>query len=197
MNHSRVFFFLNMSRTCSEVISGHALFCRLNQTSTQAVQILSGVFCLLSSVENAARSAETYVSCFALMPAFVFSQTLPLSSSSSSCSQVSCVSSALPPPPPVSYIEQVSVQGNGRESLWPGRLITVYSLIRSGGAKLISESGLICHKCLNLSSFSPRDAFNMITLISCVIVVALFIFSLANMRNTRVILIIGGTVCLF
>lgn len=60
-----------------------------------------------------------------------------------------------------------SLQGNGRESLWLGRLITVYSLIRNRAVKqmvpwFISESGLICRKCLNSFSFSASEAIQII-----------------------------------
>lgn len=111
-------------------------FSSVNISTTQCTdQLRSWLFCKLIPNMHANSCSclaakvvglvRTKVSCFALMSAFVFCVTLPPLSSSSSLSQIDFISSCQPSHTHLSY----NKQGNGCESLWLDRLITVYSLI--------------------------------------------------------------------
>ena len=137
-----------MWRTWSKGQLRSYLIYRLNLTSMQAVQILQGA-CIIFSRERRRFCFEPSVSCFALMSAFTFSQTLPLLSSSSFLSSLlEClllVASNYSLTPHLLQCLTMSklLQGNGRESLWPGRLITVCSL--SWNDVRWTDGTLVCH----------------------------------------------------
>lgn len=97
---------------------------------------------------------------------FFFSSQLRLE-----CLFSSAVSHSLPPRLLQCLSMSRLLQGNGRESLWLGRLITVYSLIRNCSVEqmvpwLITALGWFCHKAPNSSTFSPSEAIQMIIFIS-------------------------------
>lgn len=120
------------------------LLCNFNLTSMQAMQILHSAFFSVFSWEKRRFCKNLHFllrfdvrfhilsnTSSVVFFLFSFSSQLRLE-----CLLLPALNRSLPPPPPpATYTKQVFLQGNGRESLWLGRLITVYSLIQNSSAE--------------------------------------------------------------